>query len=181
MYCFFFLTVIAAGGLPLNGVLSNGSIPPLRHTRVPPKEPNAKASIHAKGTAAVHVKNPNDFKDAYLFEGKRGHLAIDGHSVVAGGVAVGSPGTTHPLRAKATGKAVMGFVTAPVGGRGNIRIKGADGVEDHHVPGGTFATKTGVGAGGRKARVITTVTRGGGVKVIAGPDMESLPQDAREA
>ena len=181
-YLLLLLPLVAAGSVrPLNG--QPNRIPP--NVRRPvPDDGRVKASIHAKGTAVVHVKNPVDFKDATVQAGKRGHLKIDhDHSVTAGGFAVGPPDVQgvlqHPLRAKASGRAVRGYVDAPEGGRGNIRIKSGGEVEDHDVPGGTSKTRTGLGKMGGKAKVVTTVTRGGGVKVIAGPSEESLPDDPR--
>lgn len=191
-----FITLVAAGSIRY----TNGKPPPPERglppsSRPPPRiprngieqSPKVQASVHAKGAAVVHVTNPNDFRDAYVQQGTGVHLKIDhDHTVTASGVATGNPPENgaqavlnHPLRAKASGRAVMGYVRAPEGGRGNIRIKSSKGVEDHHVAGGTSETKTGFSEGVRKAKVITTVTRGGDLKVIAGPNEESLPDDPR--
>ena len=144
---------------------------------------SAKASIKGTGAATMHATTPTDFRDTYLMGGRSGRLAVGpNHMASAGGNSRGPadddaatrPLVSHPLQAKAEGRSVMGHVTAPEGGRAAMRIKTSEGKRDYHVEGGKSMRQIGTEAGDGQAKVITTVSRGGSLRVAGGPNDESL-------
>lgn len=151
--------------------------------------PLARASIHAKGSAALRALSPTSFEDTYVGPGKEGGLNIaHPKTVLAGGTVQGTPGTPlpnageqsitdHPLVAKGNARAVLGHVSAPEGGKGHIRIETPKGAEEFEVPGGTSMRKTGKAAKlGEQAEVTASVTHGGRVRVIGGPTKKALKE-----
>ena len=151
-------------------------------------EPAAKASIHAKGSAAMHVISPDHFKDMYNPHHKQGSLEVEhSHKVLAAGSVQGTPETPlpnaaklppskHPLVAKSQAKAVSARVQAPTGGKGHIRIEASGKVSRYHVKGGTTKTRSGTADGPEKAKVTASVTDGGHVRVMGGPTEESVTE-----
>ena len=139
-------------------------------------KPHSQASVDGHGPASLWAFNlpyqgdRRDIQRTLVQQGQHRSLNTQYHALAAaGGKSLGSPPRnaeqqpieSHPLKAQAQGRTVVGRVITPPGGHGNIRTETPAGVGNWPVPGGTTVVTDAQARGGDTAKVEASVTHGG--------------------